>query len=845
MAKTSQKELFDKVMKKEWTEVVKMYKQNLGLHTAKITSSGDTALHIAVSEGSVDMVEQLIKVLDSKGMKDALNIQNEHGNTPLHLAAAMGNRAMCKCIIEVDESLVDKRNEDSHTPLFLTALHGKKEAFIFLLEICEQQGIKRYYRGKSGETILHCAINGEYFELAILILERHEELVAYMNERGMSPFHLLASKPQIFRSCTYFTWLERIIYSCITVKMLLPEQDQIMNQIGQESRNIEAPSVQQFPSNYSTCCDFLNFSHSRATGENAKNSGSMRDAENPNEDNAKRHGQAGLEGNTKELPQGQESRNIEAPSVQQFPSNYSTCRDFLNRIYHVLLVFYGWVSNSRATGENAKNSGSMRDAENPNGDNAKRHGQAGLEGNTKELPQGAENPKQDQHEGQCACISGAENPKRDQHEGEGPQKFPPNYRTCFELMKLVYKLTLVILGLGYSDIQKIKDVKEKHVWSVHILEKMLKSTKIYEYDAAGRSGSESQEEETSVTKALESPNGETNQNTIEAKNNGLDKTDKTAMKIDRKETPLLTAAKNGIKEIVESILEHFPVAIHDTNSEKKNVLLLAVENRQPSLYDLLKQKYNNESVFHAVDIEGNNILHLAANYNKSMNPWIIRGAALQMKWEIKWYEHVKSSMPPNLMLYNNAGKTAVEIFTNTHEELVEQGGKWLYKTSSSCSVVAALIASVAFTTTGNVPGGVEKGKPVHGKELAFQVFSISSLISLCCSVTSLVIFLGILTSRYRENEFKTALPTKLLGGLSLLLISIAAILVSFCAGHFFIVDDQFRSVAVPIYAVTCLPAAAIFALGHLPLYMDLICAILMKVPTIFYNGRYTPLGSET
>ncbi|RVW70806.1 hypothetical protein CK203_061956 [Vitis vinifera] len=430
----------------------------------------------------------------------------------------------------------------------------------------------------------------------------------------------------------------------------------------------------------------------------------------------------GIGGNTKELPQGQESRNIEAPSVQQFPSNYSTCRDFLNRIYHVLsvsmdgwyILFYavvllllflfllvvghlplGCVSNSRATGENAKNSGSMRDAENPNGDNAKRHGQAGLEGNTKELPQGAENPKRDQHEGQCACISGAENPKRDQHE-------------------------------GYSDIQKIKDVKEKHVWSVHILEKMLKSTKIYQYDAAGRSGS--QEGETSVMSAFnESPNVETNQKAEEAKKDGQEKTD-----------------------------------------------------RKP------------------VDIEGNNILHLAANYNKSMNPWIIRGAALQMKWEIKWYE------------------TALEVFTNTHEELVQQGGKWLYKTSNSCSVVAALIATVAFTTTTNVPGGVEKGKPVRGKELAFQVFSISSLISLCCSVTSLVIFLGILTSRYRENEFKMALPTKLLGGLSLLLISIAAILVSFCAGHFFIVDDQFRSVAVPIYAVTCLPAAAIFALGHLP-----------------------------
>ncbi|RVW70805.1 hypothetical protein CK203_061957 [Vitis vinifera] len=137
----------------------------------------------------------------------------------------MGNRAMCKCIIEVDESLVDQRNEDSHTPLFLTALHGKKEAFVFLLKICEQQEITRYYRGKSGEP----------FSTAPLM--ENTSLVAYMNERGMSPFHLLAS---------------------ITVKMLLPEQDQIMNQIGQESRNIEAPSVQQFPSNYSTCCDFLN-----------------------------------------------------------------------------------------------------------------------------------------------------------------------------------------------------------------------------------------------------------------------------------------------------------------------------------------------------------------------------------------------------------------------------------------------------------------------------------------------------------------------------------------------------------------------------------------------------------
>lgn len=93
---------------------------------------------------------------------------------------------------------------------------------------------------------------------------------------------------------------------------------------------------------------------------------------------------------------------------------------------------------------------------------------------------------------------------------------------------------------------------------------------------------------------------------------------------------VLATRRNGIKGIVESILEYFPIAINDTKSEKKNVVLLAVENRQPHLYDLLKQKCKKESVFHAVDIKGNNVLHLIANYKKSMNLWIILGTALQV-----------------------------------------------------------------------------------------------------------------------------------------------------------------------------------------------------------------------
>ena len=116
--------------------------------------------------------------------------------------------------------------------------------------------------------------------------------------------------------------------------------------------------------------------------------------------------------------------------------------------------------------------------------------------------------------------------------------------------------------------------------------------------------------------------------------------DMAKKKIDEmaKETPILIAAKNGIVEMVERILNLFPVAIHDMNSNKKNIVLLAVENRQPHVYEFLKKReILKESIFHVVDNEGNSALHLAAKSNNS-HPWRIPGAALQMQWEIKWYE---------------------------------------------------------------------------------------------------------------------------------------------------------------------------------------------------------------
>ena len=181
-------------------------------------------------------------------------------------------------------------------------------------------------------------------------------------------------------------------------------------------------------------------------------------------------------------------------------------------------------------------------------------------------------------------------------------------------------------------------------------------------------------------------------------------------------------------------------------------------------------------------------------------------------------------------------KTAGEIFEDTHKELIKESGDWLKDTSESCSVVAALVAGVSFATASSIPGGTnDEGKPNLEGKPAFDVFAIASLVGLCFSVTGLIMFLTILTSRKQAKDFRRDLPLKLLLGLSSLFISIAAMVVSFCTGHFFLLSHRYKMVLYPIYGATCFPVT-FYAVAQFPLYFDLLTAILTKVPRASDKG---------
>jgi len=112
--------------------------------------------------------------------------------------------------------------------------------------------------------------------------------------------------------------------------------------------------------------------------------------------------------------------------------------------------------------------------------------------------------------------------------------------------------------------------------------------------------------------------------------------------VDKKETAFLAAAKSGIVEIVFALQSKIPSAVHETNSNNENVLLVAVKNRQTKVVEVLRNHMDKElfdNLILEVDNRENTVLHLAAGTTSNTErTWQIAGAAMQMMWDIKWYQ---------------------------------------------------------------------------------------------------------------------------------------------------------------------------------------------------------------
>ncbi|XP_014517200.1 uncharacterized protein LOC106774669 isoform X1 [Vigna radiata var. radiata] len=729
------------VLEGRWEFVIPAYRNESEFHKIRINESRGTALHVAVNDGKVELVNILVgAILNHEGREvlrddSALRSTNERGDTPLHLAASRGFIGMCICMIGENgerKDLIRVRNNKGETPLFRAVLTCQTKTFVYLYNVSKDVDVP--LRNSDGDTILHHAIWRELLDLAIIIVRCYPELAKTRNKDGATPLKVLASKPSAFKSGSNLPWWKKILYYGILVEPLDVEKaiKFYMEKVEVEGHQDQGISVR---------IQLENEAKKAQIFVERKYATSVRFIKSAVRFAFKILSLSGL---------GVTAQDLKA--IKKIRQKHKWGRQLLN-------IFMQRPHESYM----------------------------GIGGGPPFMTFDRGDRNSVQITQQQLQMVGAASSGQNQQENTRTESAAKNEE----------KETTFVSVAKADIVDLVNELRNKVPSAPH-----------------DRTTPEKDNLLVVSMKNIKNKIGEHH--------------------VDKKETAFLTAAKNGIVEIVFELQSKIPSAVHETNSNNENVLLVAVKNRQTNVVEVLRKCLDKElfdSLILEVDNRDNTVLHLAAGtIGNTERTWQIAGAAMQMMWDIKWYQYVRTLVPEHFTFRTNKDdKTGGEIFKQKHKDLVKESSEWLKETSNSCSVVAALIAGVSFATSSSVPGGTDNGKPELEGQPAFDAFAIASLIGLCFSVTALIMFLAIMTSRKQAQDFRKSLPLKLLFGLSSLFVSIASMLVSFCAAHFFVLKDKYKNILFPVYIATCLPVT-FYAVVQFPLYADLLKAIFKKVP---------------
>ncbi|GKV46081.1 hypothetical protein SLEP1_g53093 [Rubroshorea leprosula] len=250
------------------------------------------------------------------------------------------------------------------------------------------------------------------------------------------------------------------------------------------------------------------------------------------------------------------------------------------------------------------------------------------------------------------------------------------------------------------------------------------------------------------------------------------------------------AIKNGIPEIAIEIAKvNTNILWNCTDSEdSRNMFACAVVHRQEEVAQFLYE------------------------FNARI------GAAFQLQSELRWFKAVEGIVPQFYNYHKNKrGETPSEVFVKEHGQLVKEAEEWLNKTAESSTVVGALIITITFAVAFTVPGGNDQktGFPIFLNKTAdsstvpsptmpFMLFVVSDAISLFAASSWVLMFLGIVRSRFAVEDFLKSLPVKLIIGISSLFISVAAMMVAFYVALFIMLQGRLW-IIIPVTLLAGIP----------------------------------------
>jgi len=296
---------------------------------------------------------------------------------------------------------------------------------------------------------------------------------------------------------------------------------------------------------------------------------------------------------------------------------------------------------------------------------------------------------------------------------------------------------------------------------------------------------------------------------------------------------IFQAIKGGNFEFIDEILKVDDTLVSVTDEMGRGILFNAVLHRQAKafrlIYEIVKNNwYANVRLF---DQSGNTLLHMAAMLEPCTTRDRIASEALKMQNELQWFKAVERICPLRIKdIRNDTNMTARELFTHNHKNMMKEGEKWAKEVASACTVIGALIITIMFTAAFTVPGGYyqDRGFPIFLHKRLFRIFIISDALSFIFSSTSVLVFLGIVTSRYAEEDYYQSLPLKMMIGHCTLMFSIATMMIAFCVGLLIILPEM----SWMVISAGCLASYSVILL--FPLLLMISKQILISVLDMRY-----------
>ncbi|KAL9670996.1 hypothetical protein QQ045_008559 [Rhodiola kirilowii] len=316
-------------------------------------------------------------------------------------------------------------------------------------------------------------------------------------------------------------------------------------------------------------------------------------------------------------------------------------------------------------------------------------------------------------------------------------------------------------------------------------------------------------------------------------------------------TPLLfVATASGNAEFIKILLELYPELIWkvDDINQRRSMFHVSVYYRQGVIFRILNEigAIKDLKALDRHDDQNNNILHMAAKLAPSDRLGIVSGSALQFQRELRWFREVEKTVHPSFTeMKNDDGLTPKEVFVLEHKELRKEGEAWMKNTAQSYMLVAVLIVTVMFAAAFTLPGGtMDNGTPNYLKKQSFLIFVICDSMSLFFSTTSILMFLSIFSSRYREEDFLLSLPTQLLLGLVTLFFSMATMMLAFTASMFIIFaqGSHHGAAAFLISFMACIPVT-LYALLQFNLWSEIFFSTYGSELKFHQSGGKTSISS--